>query len=103
LEDTVMSRVLIIDPKDNVGIALDDLVKGQKTRTSTGHSIVAQENVALGHKLALRDLNQGDWIIKYGERIGKASVSIRAGYHVHEHNVEDITEELVQERRETRC
>ena len=96
-------KVLILDPSDNVAIALTNLpmkshleVKLEENKTKT---IETKEAIPQGHKLALINVECGDWIIKYGERIGKAKSLITAGSHVHVHNVEDNTELLVLERR----
>ena len=50
-------------------------------------TIEAKNEVPLGHKLALVDLNEGDTIIKYGHDIGKVVKAIKKGEHVHVHNV----------------
>ena len=44
-------------------------------------------NISLGHKIALKDLKEGDTILKYGHDIGKVVASIKKGDHVHVHNV----------------
>ena len=44
-------------------------------------------NVADGHKYARRDIAKGENIIKYGQPIGHATEDIKAGDHVHTHNV----------------
>lgn len=44
-------------------------------------------NLADGHKYALRDIAKGEDIIKYGNPIGHATADIKAGEHVHTHNV----------------
>ena len=44
-------------------------------------------NLADGHKYALRDIREGEDIIKYGNPIGHATCDIKAGEHVHTHNV----------------
>ena len=44
-------------------------------------------NLEDGHKYALRDIKAGENIIKYGNPIGHATCDIRAGEHVHTHNV----------------
>ncbi|MBO5868800.1 MAG: altronate dehydratase [Oscillospiraceae bacterium] len=44
-------------------------------------------NLADGHKYALRDIKKGEDIIKYGNPIGHATADIKAGEHVHTHNV----------------
>ena len=50
-------------------------------------TVEAKNEVPLGHKLALVDLNEGDTIIKYGHDIGKVVKAIKKGEHVHVHNV----------------
>ena len=44
-------------------------------------------NLKNGHKYALRDIKQGENIIKYGNPIGHATCDIAKGDHVHTHNV----------------
>lgn len=44
-------------------------------------------NLEDGHKYALRDIREGENIIKYGNPIGHATCDIKAGEHVHTHNV----------------
>ena len=44
-------------------------------------------DIATGHKYALRDIANGENIIKYGSPIGHATEDIKKGDHVHTHNV----------------
>lgn len=44
-------------------------------------------NLSDGHKYATRDIGCGENIIKYGQPIGHATADIKAGEHVHTHNV----------------
>lgn len=44
------------------------------------------EEIIFGHKIALKDLETGKEIIKYGEVIGVASKPIKVGEWVHTHN-----------------
>ena len=44
-------------------------------------------NLEDGHKCALFDIKKGENIIKYGNPIGHATEDIKAGEHVHTHNV----------------
>ena len=50
--------------------------------------IEVAERIPAGHKLALREIPQGEPIRKYNQIIGFASQSILAGTHVHSHNTE---------------
>ena len=40
-----------------------------------------------GHKYAVRDIKNGENIIKYGQPIGHAITDIKKGEHVHTHNI----------------
>ncbi|MBV7334560.1 UxaA family hydrolase [Chloroflexi bacterium TSY] len=43
--------------------------------------------MTLGHKIAARDIQAGEKIMKYGVPIGSAKTDIRQGDHVHLHNI----------------
>ena len=49
--------------------------------------ITAKNDIPIGHKVALRDYQPGDTVIKYGVDIGKVVQPIRKGEHLHVHNV----------------
>ena len=53
-------------------------------------SIVPRQAVPLGHKVAMRAIEQGAPVMKYGSPIGKASARIEAGDHVHVHNLRSL-------------
>jgi altronate hydrolase len=94
-----MRSLLILHPKDNVAIALTSLHAGQAVEQD-GRSLIVQEDIPAGHKLALTAIPPGEGVVKYGEEIGRAKALIRQGAHAHAHNIIDITEEVVtQERR----
>lgn len=82
-----MKRGLLIDEKDNVGIVIDRVVPGDKIEIG-GKIITALDTIELPHKIALVDLKPGDHVIKYGFVMGYATQSIKAGQHVHVHNVD---------------
>ena len=50
-------------------------------------NIQSLNEIPLGHKIAMVDLNEDDTILKYGHDIGKVVKSIKKGEHVHVHNV----------------
>ena len=50
-------------------------------------NIQSLNEIPLGHKIAMVNLNEGDTILKYGHDIGKVVESIKKGEHVHVHNV----------------
>ncbi len=53
-----------------------------------------------GHKYALRDIKEGENIIKYGMPIGHASKNIAKGDHVHVHNVKTNLGEVLEYKYE---
>ena len=67
---------MIINPNDNVEIRED------------------------GHKYALRDIAEGENVIKYGMPIGHATCAIKKGEHVHVHNVKTNLGEVLEYRYE---
>ena len=44
-------------------------------------------DIPIGHKVALKDLAEGDTVSKYGVDIGRVIAPIKAGEHLHVHNV----------------
>lgn len=78
--------ILKINERDNVAVALDTITEGE-TFSVDSLSIKALEKIDKGHKIALRDIKQGENVIKYGFPIGHATTDIKAGQWVHTHNV----------------
>ena len=86
-----MRNAMIIDAKDNVAVAIEPIAKGDAAvYVCEGKevSLPALEDITIYHKLATRDIAKGEPVVKYGEHIGVASSDIKAGEHVHVHNVE---------------
>jgi SAF domain len=75
--------------EDNVAMALTDFAAGNVVQID-GSEIVLKDPVEYGHKFAVRDIREGQPIIKYAERIGVAGQDISAGEHVHVHNVKSL-------------
>lgn len=92
------NQYIRMDPTDNVIVLLVPLRPGDVLEVD-GQALQSLDEIPVGHKMATRPVVQGDYILKYGERIGRATVPISAGHHVHVHNVYDITEEVYLEER----
>jgi hypothetical protein len=75
--------------EDNVAMALTDFAAGNVVQID-GSEIALKDSVEYGHKFAVRDIREGQPIIKYAERIGVASRDISVGEHVHVHNVKSL-------------
>jgi altronate dehydratase len=84
------AQVIVINAKDNVATALEPLKAGA-TIAAEVHGRVEKiqlvSDIPAGHKVALKDLEAGEAVIKYGEPIGKCIARIPRGDHVHVHNV----------------
>ena len=71
---------------DNVVIAKTNLQAG--TRLMAGNdSIVVQQTIPSGHKLATRKIAAREAVRRYGQVIGVATQKIQPGDHVHSHNL----------------
>ncbi|OCN01128.1 hydrolase [Clostridium sp. W14A] len=92
-----MLNAMIIDFKDDVAVAIEPIKKGDTVTyvvNSEEKSLTALQDIIIYHKLAVRDIAKGTPIRKYGEHIGIASCDIKAGEHVHVHNVASHREDL---------
>lgn len=86
-------RLLAHTRRDNVGVVVvEGLRKGEKmlcvvTEDDSEFFLKARDAVPIGHKIALVDLSVGDAAMKYGQDIGRVVKSVKAGGHVHTHNL----------------
>ena len=78
-----MKNEVIINERDNVGVTL-----------------AGKGDIPAGHKFALRDIKKGEYIIKYGEIIGRATKDVKKGEWVHTHNVKSHLDEDVEYKYE---
>jgi altronate hydrolase len=77
-------RTIRLHADDDVVIARQQLVAGAWLAEE---SVTVSGLVPPGHKVAVRDLAAGAPVRRYGQIIGFASQAIRAGQHVHVHNL----------------
>ena len=88
-----MIHFVLHDAKDTVavvvvegvkaGMALNGWIMDEDRMTS----VQAQQDIPIGHKVALADMATGDTVIKYGIDMGKVVAPILAGQHAHVHNI----------------
>lgn len=85
------TRALIMDPSDNVAVAIRELTAGEAlvitVPDGSERTVTTIEPIPFGHKFSTADIAEGDQVIKYGERIGRATRPIPAGSHTHIHNI----------------
>jgi altronate dehydratase small subunit len=89
--DGSIDAIMIAD-SDNVATCLRDIESGTQVTVMLGKDtrvVTATDSIPRGHKLAVRDIAEGESVRKYGEVIGKASLTIDKGRHAHTHNVVD--------------
>jgi len=85
-------HLLVHEHADNVGVVVvEGLTAGTDMLVCVTHDnstfrLIAHADVPIGHKVALKDLKEGDTAMKYGEDIGKIIADIPQGHHVHTHN-----------------
>lgn len=87
-----MINFLVHEKADNVGVATVDIKAGE---TAKGLYMDSQENlelkalqdIPLGHKIALADIQADASVIKYGADIGRVVADIKTGEHVHTQNL----------------
>lgn len=78
--------VIHLHPDDNIVVCCRDVRAGETVRAGA-LELVAAQDVALGHKLAVRPLAAGDKVIKYGTPIGSMTAAVGVGGWVHMHNM----------------
>lgn len=84
---------IVHEEVDGVGVVV---VEGLKAGTD-GNGWIMQEDkmikftilddIPIGHKVALKDFNVGDTVMKYNTDIGKIVAPVKKGQHVHIHNL----------------
>jgi altronate dehydratase small subunit len=85
-------KVIQIDAKDNVATTTS-IVEAEdeiEVLSSNGEILLKTksiERIIFGHKIALKEIDIDEEVIKYGQVIGVASKKIKVGEWVHTHNV----------------
>ncbi|HSQ56956.1 MAG TPA: SAF domain-containing protein, partial [Gemmata sp.] len=73
-------------PNDNIAVCRRPISAGTDI-SFDGTTIHVPAAIKMGHKFAVRPIEEGDAVLKYGQIIGFASRTIAPGEHVHVHNV----------------
>jgi len=89
-----MQDFVKIHDEDNVAVALRPVGKGEVLKAAGG-DVAALEEIPQGHKFALKDIREGEEVIKYGFRIGYAKEGIKKGKWVHVHNLKTALGDLL--------
>jgi altronate dehydratase small subunit len=84
-------KAIMMEGMDNVATVVEPIEAPAEivVEAASGKVVVhVTDNIPFGHKFAIRDIHEGGLILKYGEPIGVARVDIKAGQHVHVHNLD---------------
>jgi SAF domain len=81
-----MEKLILLHSDDNVFIVRKSIAAGEKIEVQE-KTVMFQNEIGLGHKIAAREIAAGEQIIKYGVSIGSAIMKIEKGDHVHLHNM----------------
>ena len=90
-----MQDFIRIHKNDNVAVALKPLPEGT-TYDVEGNQVTVIEEIPQGHKFALRDIAEGEDVVKYGFRIGTAKEAVKKGGWVHVQNVKTALGDLLE-------
>ena len=86
-------HLLVHHKGDNVGVVVvEDLSAGTEmlcivTEDDSDFQLKVNDDIPIGHKVALQDFVAGDTVMKYGQDIGKMTASAKKGDHVHVQNL----------------
>ena len=69
------------------GVKVGDKLTGWVMEQDKAVTLATISAIPIGHKVALRDLKKDDTVSKYGVDIGRVVAPIKAGEHLHVHNV----------------
>lgn len=81
---TGLSRVIRLDPADNVVVARVDIPAGTEI---AAEGIVALHDIPAGHKIAAERIAKGQPVLKYATVIGYSGEDAAPGTWMHAHNV----------------
>lgn len=90
-----MQEYIRINDIDNVAVALQELPKGSIV-TCGDIEVETLSDIMQGHKIALRDIKEGESVIKYGNPIGIAKADIKKGEWIHTHNIRTALGDLLE-------
>ena len=83
-----MIEAVVLNPGDNVGVALVNLKSGVEVKIYGREGCIKlAEPIPYQHKFSVTPIDSGEEIIKDGVVIGKATQDIEQGQHVHTHNM----------------
>ena len=87
-------KAILMNKKDNVAMVLSPVKKNDSIVITYNNEVITQvcalDDIEIYHKIAVKPMQIGDNVLKYGEVIGRAVSFIKAGEHVHINNIESV-------------
>lgn len=94
-----MNKALLIDKRDNLAVALQDLSPGTDIEIE-GKIIQLADEVPAKHKFTLEDFPEGHLAVQYGVTVGRSTQPIPAGHLVTTANLAFAADEFDLSRRD---
>lgn len=94
------SNALIMDKKDNVVTCVHGASQGEQISYRLGdeiHTVTTLEAIPACHKIAIRQIQAGEEVIKYGESLGVATRGIPVGSWVSHLNIHSLPRDYESE------
>jgi altronate dehydratase small subunit len=88
-----MINSILVNPDDTVAVVTTPISKGDNVtylRANNEITITALNHIPIYHKIAIKGVKKGNPVLKYGEKIGHATLDIEVGEHVHTQNLSDV-------------
>ncbi|MCP1250716.1 MULTISPECIES: UxaA family hydrolase [Elizabethkingia] len=85
------NKILRINPKDNVLVALQDIEQGEKVLFE-GLEYETLEKIPAKHKFFMHDLPQGSEVMMYGVLVGKTQFDVKKGARMNVENTKHAAE-----------
>lgn len=82
----INKHFVLLNETDNVFVCCKELLSGESI-TLENADVSMTADITVGHKIARKNITQGEKIIKYGVSIGSAVKDIAFGEHIHMHNM----------------
>ncbi len=88
-----MIHFVLHNARDTVAVVVVENVKagmslnGWMMDDDKTTTVLAKQDIPIGHKVALKDMAVGDTVWKYGIDMGKVVAPIKAGEHAHVQNI----------------
>jgi hypothetical protein len=85
--EEIMNQYIIMDlDRDNCATAIKEIKEGEQINLNQV-TLRLNESIKRGHKFAIKDIQKGNYVRKYGKIIGITTEKIKQGDWIHTHNL----------------